>query len=100
MDMMNIEAVKEIHDIFTQINQQKELLSKTRELSDAYADKVNELLSVNTCDSELGEEISGQAIELAQKIEAAQKKAHIIIAKLENKLSTKYGLLSGADQAA
>ncbi len=98
-DLYNIEAIDDIHRIFTEINAHKTFLRELPGIKAKYADIVNELVGIYVEDSEAGEALSWRAKELCLTILKAEH-AKSDIRRLENELKEKYGFLASmAEQA-
>jgi regulator of replication initiation timing len=91
-DQMNLDAVRDIHRIFSEINRIKAVHAELPNMKIQYADLVNELMSITVENSETGEELAAQALQLGEAIQQAMSaKQHI--QRLEQELITKYGFL-------
>lgn len=90
-DMMDLERVREINRLFTEINKHKDLLKSLPDLKNKYADLVNSIYELSREDSHLGEQLTAQALELGQAIGEALV-APGKITKLEQELTMKYGI--------
>lgn len=98
-DFIDLEKVRDINRIFSEINGLKLQLAELATLKGQYAATVNELYEVTIDDSQTGEEISRRALELGIAIQAAQGACREI-KKLELELAEKYGFLYEKNQAA
>jgi len=95
--LMNLEAIRDILRLFREINRIKAIQSELPNLKNKYGDLVNELLSIEVGESETGERLAIQAIEVGEAIQQAMS-ANQYIKRLEEELINKYGLLR--DQVA
>lgn len=91
-DLMDIERVRDINRLFTEINQHKALLKNLQNLKDQYADLVNNIYELCREDSQAGAELTARALEFGQAIEDALA-APARIAELEEELTMKHGIL-------
>lgn len=91
VDLMDLEKVRDINRIFTEINRIKTQLVELPALTARYADAVNALYEISIDDSQGGEELSSRALELGNAIHAAQG-AYKEIEKLELQLE-RYGII-------
>ncbi len=98
-DFIDLEKVRDINRIFSEINHLKAQLTDLPILKGQYAAAVNELYEVTIDDSQDGEQISKRALELGIAIQAAQG-VYKEIGKLELELAGKYGFLYAQSQAA
>ena len=98
-DFIDLEKVRDINRIFSEINSLKSQLAEMSTLKGQYAATVNELYEVSIDDSQGGEQISRRALELGIAIQAAQG-ACKEIEKLELELAEKYGFMYAQSQAA
>jgi len=89
---MNLEAVRDILRLFSEINRIKVIRAELPTLKNRYGDLVNELLSVEVGESQTGERLAAQALELGEAIQQAMS-ADYYIKKLEEELINKYGFL-------
>lgn len=98
-DLIDLEKVRDINRIFSEINRLKSQLAELSDLKAQYAAAVNELYEIMIDDSQGGEEISKRALELGIAIQSAQVICHEI-KKLEMELAEKYGFMYAQSQAA
>lgn len=98
-DFIDLEKVKDINRIFSELNRLKAQLADLSVLKGLYAAAVNELYEVSINDSEGGEQISNKALELGIAIQAAED-TYKEIKKLELELAEKYGFLYAKSHAA
>lgn len=96
--LMNLEAVRDILRLFREINRIKAIQSELPTLKNQYGDLVNELLSVEVGESEIGERLAVRAVEIGEAIQEAMA-AHHYIKKLEEELINKYGFLKSVEAA-
>ena len=90
--LMNLEAIIDIHRLFSEINCIKTIQAELTTIKNQYADVVNELMSIEVENSQTGEELATKALELGQAIQQAAS-ASLHIEKLEQELMNKYGFL-------
>lgn len=95
--LMNLEAIRDIIRLFREINRIKAIQSELPNLKNKYGDLVNELLSIEVGESETGERLAIQALEVGEAIQQAMS-ANQYIRMLEEELINKYGFLR--DQVA
>lgn len=98
-DFIDLEKVRDINRIFSELNQLKTQLADLSAMKSQYAATVNELYEVSIKDSHVGEQLSEKALELGIAILAAQTVCGKI-EKLEMELAEKYGFLHAQNQAA
>lgn len=90
--LMNLEAVRDIYRLFSELNRIKAIQAELPLLKNQYGDVVNELMSIEVEDSQRGERLANQALKLGQAIQNAMS-ASYYIEKLEDELINKYGFL-------
>lgn len=90
--LMNLEAVRDILRLFSEINRIRAIQAELPTLKNQYGDLVNELLSIEVEESQIGERLAAQALDLGEAIQQAMSANHNI-EKLEEELINKYGFL-------